>query len=291
MADTLNLPGFGQTKKVYVFGAAAIVTGIVSVAWYRHSHGSAGATAADAGQATDTTSIDPDTGFAYGSAADTAALSGGTAGGGVSELGAGSLFYDPADGLYDLTSPYQPNSAGTSNTGPGTFTDDAYWTQYAIENVQGYSASQVQGAIAAVQAGQALTQQQLTIWQTCLAVAGQPPSPPPTAPHVGNGGGTSTSHGKPTHAPGQLHSRPASDGTSAVLSWGKLDFATGYQLVIWQAVKGTPVIFRGEVTGTSYTARGLRPGEKYGWYIAGQNSAGEGPHSGNQHFTAPKPRK
>jgi hypothetical protein len=221
MADTVNLPELGKTKKVYVYGAAGAVVLVVGIAYVRRSRASSAAASSAAATGT---AVDPETGFPEGSAADLQALaalgttddtgfadtSGGSIGPGVSSA---QLFYDPADGLYDLTSPYVPptgggtSTAGASNTGPGTFTDNAYWTQYAISNVTGYTAAQIQGAIAAVMAGQALTTTQLTIWQQCTAVAGSPPTPPSTAPHLAAqaaAGGNSSSH----PAPGGISTTP-----------------------------------------------------------------------------------
>jgi hypothetical protein len=287
----VKLPVIGSVKTVYVWAAGAIVVVVVGVAYARRR--SAGSSSADGTTAaTDAAAaIDPETGLPEGSAEDLSALqemSGGL--GGVNDIGdtgaggAGTLYYDPADGLYDLTSPYNPSQSGTSNTGPGTFTDNAYWTQYAIENVQGYSAAQIQGALAAYLAGQGLTTTQMSIYQAALAVAGSPPKPPATGAHLATGGGgTGGTTGKPAHAPGSLHSAPDADG--ATVSWGKLDKATGYELVAWEAIKGTPVIYQGQVTGTTYTFRGLKPGSSYGWHVAGENSAGQGPASGNQHFS------
>jgi hypothetical protein len=216
MADTVKLPGFGAVKKPYVWGSLAIVTLIVGVAWYRHSRsagaGASAATAAASGT-TPAAPVDPETGYPEGSPQDLAALqslegSYGLTGAGASDIGdtgtgaAGELYYDPADGLYDLTAPYQAGTGATSstaNTGPGTFTDNAYWTQYAIENVQGYSAADIQNALALYLSGAALSTTQMSIYQAAVAVAGPAPDPPATAPHLSGGGaGTGTPGGTVT---------------------------------------------------------------------------------------------
>ncbi|HXC83874.1 MAG TPA: PASTA domain-containing protein [Trebonia sp.] len=198
MAGTVDLPAIGRVKSGYVWGGAAVVVVAVGYFWIRNRN--AAASGATAGTAADTTTLDPETGYPEGSPEDLAALqaqSGGAyggVGGGYAGEGTGytgqEYYYDPADGLYDLTSPYTGASSGTSNSGPGTFTDNAYWVQYAIENVQGYSAGQIQGALSAYLAGMGLTTTQMSIYQASVAVAGSPPDPPKSPAHLQNGTGT-----------------------------------------------------------------------------------------------------
>lgn len=294
----IKLPGLGEVKTPYVIGGVGLTLGIVGYAWYKHRQNAGSATASTAAADGGTAAIDPQTGLPEGSPADLAALQaldGGTAAGGVGEdiggaggsLGAGgqALYYDPADGLYDLTSPYTGTGTGTStstaNTGPGTFTDNAYWVQYAVANVVGYTGSQIQGALAVYLAGQGMTSTEMTIYQASLAVAGPPPSPPSQPAHLST---TTPGAGKPKSAPSDLKTDKITS-SSATASWGKVTGATGYDLVAWEAIKGTPVIYRGTVTGTSYDFAGLKSKAKYGWYVAASDAAGEGPHTSNQHFT------
>jgi len=211
MAGEMKLPLIGKVKTTYAVAGIGLTLGIVGYAYYKHrqSAGSSSATTAAATTAA-TAAIDPQTGYPQGSPEDLAALQSldGTSGYGLGTSGYGlggaeglggyggygggyggqQMYYDPADGLYDLTSPYTGSSTGTgtstANTGPGTFTDNAYWVQYAIEQVQGYSASQIQGALATYLAGQGLTTTQMSIYQSALAVAGPPPSPPSQPAHL-----------------------------------------------------------------------------------------------------------
>jgi len=191
MAGTVDLPGIGKVKSTYVWIGAGVV--VVVVGWaYLRKRSSAGSAAAAAPAA----ATDPATGYPEGSAQDTAALaaqngSGGSYAGTGGYAGTGSgysdqqYYYDPADGLYDLTSPYTGSTgAGTSNTGPGTFTDDAYWVQYCEQNVTGYTAAQIQGALSSYLAGLGLTTTQMSIYQASLAVGGPPPAPAKTAAHL-----------------------------------------------------------------------------------------------------------
>jgi hypothetical protein len=189
---------------------------------------------------------------------------------------AGNLYYDPQDGLYDLTSPYNASQSGTTNTGPGTFTDDAYWTQYAIENVQGYSAAQIQGAIAAVFSGQAITQTQMTIWQNAIAVAGNPPSAPTTPPHLANNGGGATGGNAALHAPGGVKVKSKTRNGFTV-EWNKVTGATGYALEITHQGK---TIGGGHTTAnTQLSVSGLNASTSYGIRVAATDSAGQGPWS------------
>jgi hypothetical protein len=204
MAGTVDLPAIGRVKSGYVWGGAAVVVVIVGYFWIRNRNAAASSSAAALPGAAADTALDPETGYPEGSPEDLAALqaqSGGGAYGGVGGGYAGEgtgytgqeYYYDPADGLYDLTSPYTGSANGTSNSGPGTFTDNAYWVQYAIENVQGYSAEQIQGALSAYLAGMGLTTTQMSIYQASIAVAGSPPDPPKSPAHLQNGTGSTGS--------------------------------------------------------------------------------------------------
>lgn len=200
MAGTVDLPVIGKVKSGWVWAGGGVVLLIVGFAYVRNRGSAASAsTTAAAGS----TTTDPATGYPEGSAEDIAALQdqgGAYAGvGGYSGAGGGitnqQYYYDPADGLYDLTAPYTGNGAGTANTGPGTFSSNAYWVQYCEQNVVGYSASQIQGALSAYLAGIGLSTTQFTIYQAALAVGGEPPEPPSKPAHLAtttSGGGSSS---------------------------------------------------------------------------------------------------
>jgi hypothetical protein len=289
MADkTVDLPGLGKTKSVYVWGALAVVTLIVGFAYYRHARSASTAAASS----TDTAAAGPvdAEGYPIGSAQDIAYQESLQGGGLASDVGAsatgalsGDLYYDPADGLYDLTSPYTGASgtaatAAAANSGPGTFTDNAYWTQYCIENVQGYSATQIQGAIAAVIAGQGLTTTQLTIWQNCVAVGGSPPTAPTVAPHLATQSTTSPGTGTGTvpAAPAGLTITGTSK-TSWQVSWHPVTGATAYTFQISPAPKGGSAGSHSIGDRTSYDVGGIATGTTYTVHVAAVSSAGTGP--------------
>lgn len=231
MAETEKLPGIGKVKKSWVWIGVAVTAVIVGYAYIKHRQGGS----ASSVTAADTAAIDPATGYPTGSAQDLAALqaqTGASAGYdsyGGSDTGTGQqLYYDPADGLYDLTSPYTGTATGTGtttttpNTGPGTFSDDAYWVSYAEQNVTGYAASAIQGALAAYLAGIPLTTTQMSIYQAAIAVAGQPPSPGPTPTLAtqstsGTSSGSSSGSGPVTVVPQGF--RATVSGLTVTLSW------------------------------------------------------------------------
>jgi hypothetical protein len=278
MAETEKLPGIGKVKKTWVYVGIAAVAVIVGFAYYRHRQagGSSSSTAAAAA------ATDPATGYPTGSAQDLAALQAqseassgyGSYGGSSTGTDTGQqLYYDPADGLYDLTSPYTgtttgtgTGTTGTANTGPGTFTDDAYWVSYAEENVTGYAASAVQGALAAYLAGIPLTTTQMSIYQAAIAVAGQPPSPGPTPTLAtqstsGTGSGTSSSKGGAiTVVPQGFHATvsgltitlgwtnpplPAGEGPvrSIIVAYGQSATSLPYQQTVGAGATSTTITF------------------------------------------------
>lgn len=190
MAGTVKLPVLGTVKSGYVWAGVAIVTVIVGVAYSRRSHpsssssGSSGVSSASTAAA----SIDPQTGYPYGSAEDEAALA---------QLQSSAYGYGAYGSAYGEGAYYGYTGTGingaSANTGPGTFTDNAYWLAYASENITGYAASDIQAALSAYLAGVPLTATQMSIVQVALGVAGTPPNPPPTPTLASTGSSSSSS--------------------------------------------------------------------------------------------------
>jgi hypothetical protein len=264
----VKLPGLGQVKTKYLAGGVIVVLVIVGVAYYRNrnaaSSAAAGAETTATADNSATDSIDPQTGYPYGSAEDTAALE---------QLSAsGSSDLDYGDGEYYSALPTD-TVATAPNTGPGTFTDNAYWLQYAEQNVTGYSATQIQGALSAYLAGMKLTTTQYSIYQAAVGVAGPPPNAPatPTAPTSGGSGGSGTGGGAGgghTAISGQVTglSAAAASPTSVKLTWEKADGATGYRVDVYD--RGTTTVKESEnVTGTTATVSGLAKKARYEFYV------------------------
>lgn len=183
MADTIKLPGIGETKKRTVYIAGGVLVVAVGVYYWRN-RGSTAAT--DTTGTTDTTSmsdqIDPATGYVYGSAEDQSALIGqqqyGAVGSGGGTSG-GSVLPETPTG----------------------FTNNAQWSDSVedyLANTVGMDATTVQAALGKYITGGQATAAQEAIIDQGIAHAGYPPvsgvngyppsirtapatSPPPTA--------------------------------------------------------------------------------------------------------------
>ncbi|GAA0287304.1 hypothetical protein GCM10009527_098290 [Actinomadura nitritigenes] len=166
MADTVNIPGLGPTKKstAYILGGAAVL--VVIVAWYRsrNAPASSSTSSSSTGAGGSGDAIDPATGYVYGSAEDTAAL--GSQG---SYLGAG---YYGGNG----------SNVSTISTTNG-YTTNAQWSQAAedyLVNTVGADANTVGNALGKYITGQALTPDQVGIVNQAIAFTGYPPQNGPT---------------------------------------------------------------------------------------------------------------
>jgi hypothetical protein len=160
MAGTMNVPGFGATKKTTVYVAGGIGAVIIGVVWYRSRNSSS----TDSGATTDATSIDPATGYAYGSPDDAAALAANA--GYQTPGGYGGGFSDLAP------SPQQPQG----------FTSNQAWKQAADDyliNTVNLDALQVSDALGRYLVGDTATPAQRGIIQQAIASEGYPPVPGP----------------------------------------------------------------------------------------------------------------
>lgn len=136
MADTIDLPGLGPTKSVYVYASGALVVGIVGYAWWKNSQN----------QPTDFVGADPDD---FGVADYDSPL--GNSGGNSS-------------GDYDST---DPDAIDTNAKWVAKAVErlEAY----------GYPANEVSSALGKYLARQGLTEAEIGIVQQAIAVAGAPP--------------------------------------------------------------------------------------------------------------------
>lgn len=241
---TISLPGIGKTKKIYVYAGAGVVL-VLAVMWYRNRNAAtaAPAVADQTDPAGNTGTIDPATGYVYGSPQDEAALSA-SAGTGTSDLG-GSGGGSTSDQV--------------SNGPP--FTSNAAWSQYSIATLEasGYDAATVTADLGAYLAGgQVTTTEQDTI-NAAIAVAGYPPVsgpngyPPsinlagttagggPSGASSGSGSSSGTPAGGSTGGTAGRLSQPQGvrlvlqNTTSVRLQWSEVPGATGY---VVQAKKG-----------------------------------------------------
>lgn len=137
MADTINVPGLGQTKATYVYVGGALVVGIVGYAWWKNAQASANA---------DFVGASPDD-YATGEYDSPLGNSGGN-----------------STGDYD-------------STDPKSITTNAQWTSFVVEKLStyGYEAGTVASAVGKYLARQGLTEAEISIVQQAIAVAGPPP--------------------------------------------------------------------------------------------------------------------
>lgn len=166
LEGTIHTPmGNVQKKTALIVGVGG--GGVLLIAYYRSKKNAASAstsTSTDTSQsATDSSNIDPATGFPYGSPEDVAALQQQQlAGGGFGPVFGGG---NPGGG--------QPGT-------PGTFTTNAEWSQYAedyLVNTVGLSATDVGLALGKYLTGQPVTSDQVTIINQAIAFAGPVPVP------------------------------------------------------------------------------------------------------------------
>lgn len=313
MKHTVKLFG-KQVNTWWLIGGGAGV--VVAVWWYRR--------ASSGSSASSSSSVDPVTGLPYSQDNQVDPLTGmtylqeaqtyGSVSAAEQQVSAGAGLLGSGETAGSPTG-YDPLAGISSSAGSGagqSFSTNAQWSQAVTAGLAdlGYSTTDISAALGLFFQGQPLGSgadgvSYASIVQAAEAEFGPPPVGSFTiivAPSSGGGGGTTGSGGgtgstggggspapvkKPASAPGGL-STGSLTATGATVSWHTVANATGYEVVAWEATAAHPVIFAGEIAGTSHTFRGLKHNEKYGWYVAAKNSAGAGPHSANQHFTTKK---
>jgi hypothetical protein len=242
-------------------------TGLVLFLWYRHSQ--ANAAAATSTTPTTDPSIDPATGIPY---ADESGYDSGYDSG-----------IDPATGIpYADESGY--NTYPTTLTGPGTFTNNAQWAEWAEQELNGtIDPATLSAALGKYLTGQAMTSDQESLADQAIAIAGYPPVSGPggyppamrAAPPAGTTGGGSGG------TPGQVASFSVTGGKGyADFGWSAVSGADNYNLVI----SGPQSINRlvGNTTHAEHVA--LRAG-KYTAHVRANNHGTYGPFSVSRTFT------
>jgi hypothetical protein len=261
MADT-PAPGkkfFGLSKNqaiIVAIGGAGVVFLV-----YRH-YQSANSAAASTNSAADTSAdIDPETGYAYGSAQDTAALAA------LNDSGTGAL---DDSGVATDSEPYYSTAPTTQSP-----TTNAAWSQYVQQQLAtiGYDPETVAGAIGAYLAQIPLTPTQAGIVQVALAECGPPPQgeysiiPQGTGSGTGTGTGTTTptSGGPVTVAPTGFRVVSVT-GNNVNLAWNPVAGATGY------------VIAYGPTSGSQAYKQGVGGGSTSAATVAGVGAGSAGKH-------------
>ena len=247
-----DLPVVGKVPKGWVVGVVVISGGVLGYAYYRHRQTAAAASAAPAastapvatppggdqyppdgttGDPTDPNSTDPDTGMTYG---DEALYGGGSGGYGTSGFFPGS-YYGSGGGSGSGVTP-----------GPGAFTTNADWAQYAEQQLSGTAdPTALSAALGVYLTGRAATSDQVNLIDQAIAVAGYPPvaGPGNNPPGIVQGG---------TPGPGGtitgLKATAAFDNVTA--SWQPVSGATSYQMVV-TTQKGAKTLGSTVTTGPS----------------------------------------
>lgn len=210
----------GEMKKSTVALVAGGLAVVIGVGYYRNRKAT---NAASAGAS----QIDPATGYAYGSPEDAAALA------------AQANYVTPTGG--------GTSTGGGTQTGtvPGTFTNNAQWTQYAIQQIEAQDGNvdttKLSEALGLYITGQYADDSHKSLIEQAIAVAGYPPISgssgyPPginTTPPVpaGSGGGTPTptpTHSKSTTVEGLKTLAGAGFSGDIVLDWNDVDGAEYY---------------------------------------------------------------
>lgn len=256
--------------KPYAIGIGAIA--IIGVIYYaRKQSAASAANAANAAAVTTAgaSSIDPATGYPYGSAEDSAALS------------AQGSYQDPTGGVYSGYSGSSGAAYGAyGNEAPGVFSSNAQWAQYVEQyeiNTMGANAATVGNAIGKYITGQPLTDDgMISIVQSAIAIGGYPPvngpngNPPSyvTAPVPSSVPTTTPTPTSQYHTPGSVSNLQASvSGTTATVRWNAASGQTpeGYAYTLSDLHQ--VVIKKGTTNSTSISFPGLKHGTTYNFGI------------------------
>lgn len=234
LEGTLDTP-FGAMKKqtaVLVGGGLVLILGIV---WYRSKKQSQAASVAAAGSS----EIDPATGFPFGSPEDVAALSNQS----------GYLF--PAIGGGG-----GGGGGGTTTPGPGSFTNNAQWSAYVLQQIGGSDPAKLQAAIGQYLSGAPATIEQQGLIHQATAVGGLPPVSGPT-------GFPPAINTSPTTEPAPTPTTPESNQAweqTALAWWGK------------QGYKGTTAL-HAQIALNDYLTDGKHLGD-WEWWIVNTTISG-----------------
>ena len=264
-----NVPGVGKVPKGWVIGVGVISAVVIGYAYMKHKNSAAAATTSStapvapvasggdqyppdgtSGDPTDPNSTDPATGMTYGDEALYGGGSGGYGTGGFAPSGGG----------------YYPGTGGSGGVqGPGSFTTNADWSQYAQQQLSGIvDAGALSSALGVYLTGSAASAAQVTLIDQAIAVAGYPPVAgagnfPPNIKQGGSqpGGGGVTG----------LHASARFDNLTA--TWNPVSGATGYTWSVTEH-QGAQTVASGTTTGTSVTARGLKQKTGYAVHVTPQ---------------------
>lgn len=274
MAD-VKIPAVGRVSKTWVLvvaGGSAAAIGALYLVKHKNAASAAAATpaspsasGADSAGVTDG-SVDPQTGYAYGSPEDQAALN---------QLDYGYGGY--GGGYAGAILPGSSTGAYTATPGAGGFTTNGEWSQQAISDLgsQGVSPTDALAALGAYLVGSPLTDGQVALVDQAIALEGYPPVQgpngyPPNIHHAStssSGSGTTTGTGGTTtpvtgSGGGNSWKFPAPGGLKVTHNSGN-----GVHLA-WNAVTGPS----GQHP-SGYTVRTFKSGKQVSMQTVGGTSA------------------
>jgi hypothetical protein len=158
---------------------------------------------------------------------------------------------------------YSPAGGTAPNTGPGSFTNNAQWAQYAedyLVNTVGMDAATVGNALGKYISGAGVDDTQFGVIQSAIAFAGPAPVAgtagfPPSINHIGTPPGT----GNAQNPVGGL--KVTDDGfTSITVGWNKSTGAKSYLVTV---LDGSKKVASKTVTGTTARMGNLKRGTSY----------------------------
>lgn len=240
--EQIKIPGIGEVKSEYVWGAGAVIGGIWLYVWWRGRSG-AGATAT----------------------ADSAPV----------DLGA------QGDASTPFVNPNPAGSAGGTVNDAGTIATDASWTQACVDALQaiGYDPQFVGSTLGAYLASQNLTQDQASLVRTAWGIEGRPPEHPnlpiltSTSPSSGGtpaGGGSASVTSAPS---GFVIAAETANSTT-------VRFTTVPNAVFYEVFLGSIIVATG--TSSPITITGLGANTSHTFTMDGVSAAGKrGPRSGS----------
>lgn len=254
----------GGMKKQYVYAGGAVLLVLVAVVYYRSKQQSAQAASSTTGNmVTDPagntcTALDPNSGYCPGTAEDLA-YQGNTINplgmDSASSVGGQIIGYDQyGDPIY--------SQGPTSNTGPGTFTNNAEWAQaalqYMIQNEPSANATTISTALGAYVNGQPVTDAQKNICEQAIAFEGLPPVAGPN----GNPPNFVQGSNPPPTGGTKLNMKLTARYNSIDVSWSAIAGASGYKVSVYAAPKWNLVTSQG-TNNTQLTFGNLKSKTKY----------------------------
>jgi hypothetical protein len=285
----------GGVKKEYVYSGIAVAVVTLAVVYYRSKSTDNGVNST--GTVTDPAgnvcaALSPSSGYCPGSpedlayAGNTATGSGGLVGSDSSSFVGGQIIgYDQyGNPIY---------SGGPTQSGPGSYTNNAQWTQAAsaslIDADQNTNAETINEALGNYINGRPVTAAQRSIIQQAIAFQGYPPvgGPNGNPPGIVDSTATPPTIKNVTHKPGGLRAVNITT-KSATLQCTSLQNATSYHWRVWEANAAHHVVFDKTSPTTSIPVTGLKPKTSYGWHVAGSANGKDGLFSYTSHFTTPK---